>query len=190
MNTQTAWIITGIAVIGAIAVFMLSADSRVNGRASMIDQHFIEEMIPHHEGAIEMAKVALEKSERPEVLSLANGIIEAQTREISDMRSWYRDWFGIEVPDGGGMMHGMSGDMHMEGMVGDLEKLRAAPDFDMEFLAQMIVHHEMAVMMGQMLKEGTTRQEMKQLADNIVTSQTQEIEAMRSWLKAWYDTSN
>lgn len=187
MQTQTAWIVTGIAIVAAVALFAFSP-TQMGGRVSMVDQHFIEQMIPHHDGAIEMAKVALEKSKRPEVLSLAEGIIEAQTREIADMRAWYRDWFGGEVPEGGGMMHGMGGAMHMEGMVGDLDRLLAAPDFDKEFLSQMIVHHEMAVMMGRMLAEGTKRQEMQVLADQIVTSQTREIEVMRSWLSGWYDS--
>src|SRR3989344_6887816 len=57
-----------------------------------IDQHFIVQIIPHHEGAIEMAKVALERSGRPEILSLAQGIIEAQETENAQMRAWYREW--------------------------------------------------------------------------------------------------
>lgn len=151
-----------------------------------IDQHFIEEMIPHHEGAIVMAQLALERSTRPEILSLSQGIIEAQTKEINDMRAWYKAWFGTEVPDDSsmiGMGHGAMG--AMQGMEGDIEKLSTAADFDKEFLSQMIVHHEMAVMMGRMLLSGTTRPEMKTLADNIITSQTREIEMMRSWLNSW-----
>src|SRR3990167_3325625 len=151
-----------------------------------IDQHFIVQMIPHHEGAIEMARVALERSKRPEILSLAQGIIEAQTREINDMTSWYRSWFGATPPAGNTGMpaHQSLGDggMRMEGMEGDLDELLVAADFDKEFLSQMIVHHEMAVMMAQMLAAGTERPEMDQLAENIITSQTQEIEMMRGWL--------
>ena len=188
MNTQTAWIIAGLAVIGAAAFFVTTGDSRMYGRTTMVDQHFIEQMIPHHEGAIEMSKLALQKSKRPEVLSLAAGIIEAQEKEIVDMRAWYKEWFGTDVPEGGGMMHGAGGAMHMQGMEGDLDALMAAPDFDQEFLSQMIVHHEMAVMMGQMLAQGTERSEMKTLADNILTSQTREIEMMQSWLAGWYDS--
>ncbi len=146
-----------------------------------IDQHFITQMIPHHEGAIAMAKVALERSKRPEVLSLARGIIEAQEKEIADMRSWYQSWFGA-VPIQGGM-----GMMHMDGMTGDTNVLAAVPatDFDRTFVTQMIPHHEMAVVMAQMLQAGTERSEMKQLADNIITSQSKEITMMRSWLAAW-----
>ncbi|MCE9643973.1 DUF305 domain-containing protein [Candidatus Parcubacteria bacterium] len=146
-----------------------------------IDQHFITQMIPHHEGAIEMAKVALERSKRPEMLSLAKGIIEAQEKEIVDMSTWHQAWFGSAPSDGG------MGGMHMDGMTGDLDKLKAlsGTDFDKEFIRQMIPHHEMAVMMAQMLQASTERAEMKQLADNIITSQTREIEMMRSWAKVW-----
>lgn len=188
MNTYLAWAIALIAIIGGVYFFGFSNGMGPQGSGysqASIDRHFIEEMIPHHEGAIEMAKVALEKSKRPEVLSLARGIVEAQTKEINDMRTWYKAWFGTEVPEGGGMMHGMGGGIYMEGAVGDLDRLMAAADFDQEFLSQMIVHHEMAVMMGRMLLSGTTRAEMKTLADNIITSQTREIEMMRSWLRAW-----
>src|SRR3989344_9676338 len=66
-----------------------------------IDQRFIVQMIPHHEGAIAMAEIALERSKRPEIISLANGIIEAQTREITDMRAWYQSWFDSAPPEGG-----------------------------------------------------------------------------------------
>lgn len=155
-----------------------------------IDKHFIEQMIPHHEGAIEMAKVGLEKGKRPEVISLANDIIEAQTKEISDMRSWYQGWFGAQVPvtsqHNMGNSHMMGGSMvHMGGMSGDMESLKSAQDFDQEFIRQMISHHEMAVMMAQMLAASTERPEMKQLASNVITSQAKEIEMMRSWAEAW-----
>lgn len=147
-----------------------------------IDQHFIVQMIPHHEGAIAMAKIALERSKRPEVLSLANGIIEAQEKENRDMRSWYQSWFGSAPPAGG------MGMMHMDGMEGDAEVLKSvsATEFDREFIQQMIPHHEMAIMMAQMLQSSTERPEMKELADNIITSQSREIQMMRGWLKSWY----
>lgn len=161
----------------------MMADGSMMGQG--IDEHFIVQMIPHHEGAIEMAELALTRSKRPEIISLANGIIEAQTREIEDMTSWYTAWFGSTPPEGG---MGQGGMMHMGGMTGDLDDLSAASDaeFDRVFLTQMIPHHEMAIMMASMLAATTERSEMKQLADNINTSQAREIEMMRSWLAAWY----
>jgi uncharacterized protein (DUF305 family) len=166
-------------------------DDLYEDRSSFVDSNFIEQMIPHHEGAIEMAELALEKSQRPEILALAKDIIKAQEAEIVDMKEWYKDWYGKDVSTttsvhmmGG---HMMGGSMHMNSMSGDLETLKNAKDFDLEFIRQMIPHHEMAVMMAQMLQGSTDRGEMKTLAKNIITSQTKEIEMMRGWLQDWYN---
>lgn len=77
--------------------------------------------------------------------------------------------------------------MHMgvKGDATDIADLENAPDFDTAFLEHMIPHHQMAVMMASMLKDGTERKEMRQLADNIVAAQTEEIDQMREWLKEW-----
>lgn len=155
--------------------------------AGNIDRHFIEQMIPHHEGAIEMAKLAQERSKRPEIQTLAIAIIKSQSGEITQMQSWYRNWYGGDVPVdssigmgmGRGMMHGGM----MSGQTSDIEALNIAPDFDKAFLEEMIPHHQMAVMMAQMLLSGSNRTEMKQLAQDIIDAQNAEIELMRSWLQ-------
>lgn len=160
--------------------------------SSVIDSHFIEQMIPHHEDAIAMAKIALEKGTHPEIKTLAQNIITSQTSENEKMTTWYKQWFGRELPVGEEVMniHGMmsrSGGMHM-GMMGDeadLEALENALDFDKAFIEEMIPHHQMAVMMASMLKNGTNRPEMKQLANDIITAQTKEIDQMRQWYKEW-----
>src|SRR3989344_4778289 len=155
---------------------------------SSLDQHFIEQMIPHHEGAIAMADLALDKATRPEIKTLAEAILKAQTAENKEMRTWYKDWFGKNIPTGtnlgmGGMMS--QGGMHM-GSTQDIEALKNAPDFDKEFIEQMIPHHQMAIMMARMLESGTNRPEMLQLAKNIQTSQAAEIQRMRGWYASWY----
>ncbi len=59
------------------------------------DLRFIQMMIPHHVGAVEMAEDALEKSQRPEIQKLAQEISAAQEEEISQMRQWRQEWYGI-----------------------------------------------------------------------------------------------
>ena len=159
--------------------------------SATIDEHFIEQMIPHHEDAITMSEIALTKAKRPEVKQLAKNIIASQSKEIDQMKSWYKDWFGRELPTGTQVMnqHGMlsNSGMHM-GMMGndtDMDRFENAADFDRTFIEEMIPHHQMAVMMAQMLKNGTNRPEMKKLADDIVTAQTKEINDMRGWYQAW-----
>lgn len=58
------------------------------------DKAFIDEMIAHHQGAIDMANQVRLKSQRPELQQLALDIIEAQTGEIKMMREWRTTWFG------------------------------------------------------------------------------------------------
>ena len=63
-----------------------------------MDQHFIVMMIPHHDGAIAMADLALTRARRPEIKELARSIKASQTQENAQMRTWYRQWFGGDVP--------------------------------------------------------------------------------------------
>jgi uncharacterized protein (DUF305 family) len=55
-----------------------------------------------------------------------------------------------------------------------------------EFLVHMIPHHEEAVLTANILKNNTNRQEMRQFADGIISTQTDEIEQMKAWLEEWY----
>lgn len=56
------------------------------------DRAFVSEMIPHHEGAVLMAKAALKASSRPEIIEMANAIIKTQTEEIAMMQKWQNTW--------------------------------------------------------------------------------------------------
>lgn len=56
------------------------------------DVHFLDMMIPHHEGAVLMAKDALQKAEHEEIKTLANQIIKAQEQEIKKMQDWKTAW--------------------------------------------------------------------------------------------------
>lgn len=190
-------LLAGIVLTGIFGAYAVNNNHQgmmglmgMNGNRMMsgnIDRNFIEQMIPHHESAISMAKLAKEKSKHDEVKTLADNIITSQSAEISTMKQWYKDWYGSDVPTvpTGNMWGG-----HMMNSQASTDSLSAAADFDEAFLSEMIGHHQMAVMMANMLEEATNRSEMKKLASDIITAQTSEINDMRSWQQLWgYDTS-
>lgn len=165
--------------------------NRVTNRSDAIDRHFIEQMIPHHEDALIMARLAFSKAHHPEIKTLATNINRTQSAEISEMREWYKKFYGTAVPENTQMMHPRANSQGLSmGMMGNgsyMQSLKNADDFDKTFIEQMIPHHQMAVMMATMLLTSTDRDEMKTLARNIIDAQTKEITAMRSWYAAWYE---
>lgn len=165
-----------VGVVGLGVVFLLGGASSFMGGG--MDEMFIERMIPHHDDAIAMAELALERSERPEIRQLAENIRRSQTAENAQMRDWYRGWYGDEPDIGMGM--GMMSETT------DMRALESAPDFDKEFIEQMIPHHEMAVMMTSMVGNGGGRQELRELADSMRRAQSREIALMESWYSEWY----
>ena len=186
-------LIIGI-IVGGFVWERLRPQADVAESSLAIDRHFIEQMIPHHEDAVVMAEMALEKSQKTEIKALARNIITSQTGEINEMRSWYKKWYNTDVPDsvsymGHSMINHSQGQM-MGGMMGDetdIEGLKNATDFDAEFIRQMIPHHQMAVMMAQMVAVTSARNEIKKLAEDIIQAQTDEINQMREWYQNWYN---
>ncbi|OGK17486.1 hypothetical protein A2774_05575 [Candidatus Roizmanbacteria bacterium RIFCSPHIGHO2_01_FULL_39_12c] len=58
------------------------------------DRRFIELMIEHHEGAIGMAELISDSTQRPELIKMGEDIISVQSAEIETMKTWLKDWFG------------------------------------------------------------------------------------------------
>ncbi len=57
------------------------------------DRVFLSEMIVHHLGAVQMAELAASSSKHQEIQDLAKNIIEAQNKEIADMKGWQKAWY-------------------------------------------------------------------------------------------------
>lgn len=160
-----------------------SMDSSPGAASAPFELQFLDTMIAHHKGAIDMAMLAESRAERAEIKELANNIISDQEREIAKMSEWRERWFeGKPVAvnmDFPGMSHGMKG---MD--VKKLEALRGG-EFDLEFIRQMIPHHEGAVEMARAIRSGDSYAELKELAEDIITAQQAEIDQMRRWMAAW-----
>lgn len=142
------------------------------------DIMFAQMMIPHHQQAVDMSTLAESHTTNPEILALAKQIKDAQAPEIAQMTEW--------INNEKASMH-MGHDMGMGGMLSDsdMAALAAAsgPAFDKLYLEGMIGHHKGAIQMAQMVIDSANA-EAKTLGENIVTSQTAEIEKMKQMLAA------
>jgi uncharacterized protein (DUF305 family) len=159
---------------------MPSMSGTMSGDHNEQDATFAADMIVHHRGAIEMAKLASSRATDPAVVTLAGRIEAAQQPEITTMSAWLRSW-GMEMP---AEMAGMHDSMPGMASPADLAGLKAArgPAFDDMFLAMMIEHHEGAVTMARTEVSGGSNAEAKSLAQKVIQDQTAEIAEMRTML--------
>lgn len=94
---------------------------------------------------------------------------------------------GNHMMSGGTMMENESMNMRdtMDGMTAGLSG-KVGDEFDRAFIAEMIVHHEGAVSMAQAALASAKHQEIKTMAQAIISAQTSEIAQMKEWQKNWY----
>jgi uncharacterized protein (DUF305 family) len=139
---------------------------------------FMTDMIDHHAMAVMMAEMCVEKAVHDELRRLCEGIIAAQSREIRQMQSWLRQWYGVtyEPRMSRGAMKQMEGLASLSGAA-----------FEIAFMEMMIKHHAKAVKEGEQCVNRVFHDELRDLCENIIATQTAEIELMQSWLCEWYD---
>lgn len=156
------------------------------------DVTFAQQMIPHHEQAVEMSDVILTKTGiDPRVVALAKQITAAQGPEIEQMRGWLTQWGAPATPAMPGMDHGGMDHGGMPGMTGmmsaaDMAALKNAEGVDASrlYLTQMVAHHQGAVSMAQTEITAGVFAPAVALATSIVTSQQKEIDDMQAMLRS------
>ena len=76
---------------------MMDMTANMKGKkGAELEKVFLQDMIVHHEGAVDMAKELQKGTKRPELQKMAQDIITVQTKEISMMKGWLDSWFGIK----------------------------------------------------------------------------------------------
>jgi uncharacterized protein (DUF305 family) len=177
-----------VAAVALLAACGQTADKDTQAPAAaqpnQADVTFTQSMIPHHQQAIEMAKLIQDRTTRPELRELAGAITTTQGDEIARMQGWLRSWGKPEAMTG--MDHGQ---MAMPGMMDQSETdelmgLKGAR-FDLAFVEMMRRHHQGAIEMANTeLKDGSLP-EVKQLAQQVISAQQQEVRQLTAWKQAW-----
>ena len=165
------------------------------------DIGFCQDMVAHHEQAVLMATLALDRA-TPAVHDLAQSMLLSQSGEIGVMRGWLQLWGApLVAPKPMAWMAGSSsgqaqgvvspfmsqGDASMPGMASpaELQKLwqaRGKP-FDILFMQLMTRHHEGGLMMAADIQNSARLQAVRDTGRGMVFEQTQEIGLMAQLLQ-------
>jgi uncharacterized protein (DUF305 family) len=156
-----------------------SDTSAISEQHNDADVTFVQDMHPHHAGALAMAELAADRAENAQVKQLAARIADAQGPEMDQMMAMAKAW-DVELAEGGGHGGGHGGG-EMDADAAKLEPLSGA-EFDRQFLTLMIAHHEGALPMAQTELDNGTNQQAEAMAQDIVTTQTAEIAEMEQLL--------
>lgn len=193
MSSRSRPVLLGALVL-ALAVFMGACgndDAADPGAGSgegtatfnEADVTFLQDMVVHHEEAIEMAEMVEGRTERPELIELAGNIISSQTAEIEEINGLLEEAGEDAGDDMGGM--DMGGDMGMSQEDMDALMEMEGEEFDKMFSEMMIEHHTAAIEMANEVLDKGENTAVATLAQGIIDEQQKEIDDMKSWLEEW-----
>ncbi len=192
-------IAVGLVALGgglAVALGIGRDDGPAVPTADSVDAGFSRDMAVHHLQGVEMANVALERSDDAEVRQLAFDISSTQTNQAGRMQGWLSLW-GVQPSGGeamawmgsdGGHGHAMSEGGLMPGMAteDELAELRSLSGtaFEVEFHPLMIRHHQGGLGMAEHAAENADVPAVARLAGTIADTQSAETGTMSDMLAA------
>lgn len=136
-----------------------------------VDQRYIDGVIAHHLNAIYMAKQAEVTSQRQEIKTLAQDIIRSDEASIKELYSWKQAWYKNTKK------------------VTNYEKINLGSydeKFDLRFLNTLIAHHKEAIEIAKEIRTKSQRNEVLNLADNIITNLSSGLKTLEAWRTGWY----
>ena len=158
-------------------------DMMAGMQANDADVAFAKGMLPHHKGAVDMAKVQLKYGKDDAMRQLATEIIAAQEGEIAQMQQWLTEHPDTKKQDNTAEMQ-QAYEQSMQAMHENMMAGIKASDPDMAFAKGMLSHHQGAIAMAEVQLKYGKDEAMRQLAEDIIAAQKVEIATMESWITA------
>ncbi len=181
------------------AIISACGSSSQSSTANRADRAFVQQMIPHHMMAVQMAQTAEQHASHPRIKTLAASIISAQDAEIAQMKPIAKR-LGVTpatMPSGAQTNPQMMSDAHSlgiamneMGMSMNMTSLATMRPFDRAFIDMMIPHHQGAVRMARAELAKGKNPQLRAIATRIVHAQDQEIGEMNQWRTQWYGAAS
>ncbi len=148
-------------------------DMKMSGNT---DVDFVNMMIVHHQGAIEMSTTEIATGKDANMTAMAKNILKDQQEEIAVMRSW------LEKNKDKKSTAGDNSKKLMESMDDMMDPdMKMTGDQDKDFVSMMIMHHEGAIDMADVEVDNGTDPQIKKMAQEIINKQKAEIKQMKDW---------
>ena len=151
-------------------------NAKMNGD---FDYDFANLMIMHHQMAIDMSRVQIEKGSDQTIKNMANGIVVAQEIEIREMQQFIKNYKIPKTNDQTSNSYKIA--TEMKSMMDKMNTIKMTDNIDKDYVAMMLPHHESAVTMAKQQLQFGTQNSMVDLAKNIIVDQTFEIDEFKKW---------
>ena len=162
--------------VAQMDTMMMNMDTVKQTKKADID--FLKLMIPHHQGAVEMALYEVAHGKNKEMIQLAKSIIAEQQIEIQMMKSLLASQPSTKV------LNDISNDWAatMNEMMKDMPRENELKNIDMAFAKVMLPHHQAGIHMAKVLLKYGNNKAVKRMAESIISSQQIEIDQMKHYL--------
>jgi uncharacterized protein (DUF305 family) len=137
-----------------------------------IDLRYINAMIAHHKGAIELAEQLQQNTQRTELQDLATEIIKSEPVAIAELYQWKKEWYGDTQEIEAGYVANL----------GDYDE-----KFDLRFLNALIAHHSEGIKMTKDIRTKSSRNAVLDNADAVEQFLNNGIIMLSDWRKQWYN---
>ncbi|MFY9265774.1 MAG: DUF305 domain-containing protein [Solirubrobacterales bacterium] len=185
MRSKILPVLVAVLIVAAVVTAGCGSDSEdQSSLGNATDVGFVNDMIAHHQSAIEMAALARKSADHPETRVLADDIATAQKGEITVMRR-----IGDELRAHGATGDSMGTAAGQMGMESDPSHLAGAKPFDRAFIDAMIPHHLGAIEMARLELQDGEHPELKRIAREIISAQEAEVAKMQTWRKKWFGSA-
>lgn len=155
---------------------MVSMDKSAPTHSS--DKDFLTMMIPHHQGAVDMANYEIEHGKNREMVQLAKSIRAEQLVQIQQMELLLRS---AKTFVSAGTAHQQANQKMMMVMMQQMPKEKVLSNDDNAFAWVMIPHHQAAIDMAKVALQYGTNKNIKRLAESMISDEQIEIDQMKKF---------
>ena len=147
------------------------------------DLDFANMMIIHHQAAIDMSEVEIEKGTDAQLKTMAKNIVNAQKVEIEQLHQFVKSYKMPEAKEMNAEMHSELGET-MKGMMDKMNNMQMTGNTDKDFAMMMKLHHESAVKMAEDELSHGKQHEVQKMAQKMIADQSKEISDFKAWLSS------